>query len=175
MNPWNFVKLKFGDYVCQKNLWGGGGNTVIMFSRFSWSDGQLELGHYQVSGRSPFSCCVDHWALWTTPVTLLLNCVRPLTVSGDKISEILTPPPQLWEQTFTVIWLYAIPASLYYYISAITPMGQYRSTIIRIAHSSGAVWESRWPSWAVRPNEPSGFRGRKDLLHRASALVTTCP
>ena len=21
-------------------------------------------------------------------------------------------------------------------------------------HSSGAVWESRWPSWAVRPNEP---------------------
>ena len=28
---------------------------------------------------------------------------------------------------------------------------------------------------AVRPNETSGFRGRKDLLHRASALVTTCP
>ena len=26
-----------------------------------------------------------------------------------------------------------------------------------------------------RPNEPSGFRGRKDLLNRASALVTTCP
>ena len=42
-------------------------------------------------------------------------------------------------------------------------------------HSSGAVWESRWPSWAVRPNEPSGFRGRKELLNRASALVTTCP
>ena len=42
-------------------------------------------------------------------------------------------------------------------------------------HSSGAVWESRWTSWAVRPNEPSGFRGRKDLLHHASALVTTCP
>ena len=44
-----------------------------------------------------------------------------------------------------------------------------------IPHSSGAVWESRWTSWAVRPNELSGFRGRKDLLHRASALVTTCP
>ena len=42
-------------------------------------------------------------------------------------------------------------------------------------HSSGAVWESRWPYWAVRPNEPSGFRGRKDLLNRASALVTACP
>ena len=26
---------------------------------------------------------------------------------------------------------------------------------------------------AVRPNEPSGFRGRKELLNRASALVTT--
>ena len=42
-------------------------------------------------------------------------------------------------------------------------------------HSSGAVWESKWTSWAVRPNEPSGFRGRKELLNRASALVTTCP
>ena len=42
-------------------------------------------------------------------------------------------------------------------------------------HSSGTVWESRWTSWAVRPNEPSGLRGRKDLLNRASALVTTCP
>ena len=37
------------------------------------------------------------------------------------------------------------------------------------------MWESRWTSWAVRPNEPSGFRGRKELLNRASALVTTCP
>ena len=46
---------------------------------------------------------------------------------------------------------------------------------LRSSHSSGAVWESRWTSWAVRPNEPSGFRGRKDLLNRDSALVTTCP
>ena len=26
-----------------------------------------------------------------------------------------------------------------------------------------------------RPNEPSGFRGRKATLNRASALVTVCP
>ena len=45
----------------------------------------------------------------------------------------------------------------------------------RKATRSGAVWESRWMSWAVCPNEPSGFHGRKDLLNRASALVTTCP
>ena len=44
-----------------------------------------------------------------------------------------------------------------------------------ICHSSGAVWELRWTSWAVRPNEPFGFCGRKDLLNHASALVTTCP
>ena len=50
-------------------------------------------------------------------------------------------------------------------------VGYKKSTV----HSSGAVWESRWPSWAVRPNEPSGFLGRKELLNRASALVTTCP
>ena len=42
-------------------------------------------------------------------------------------------------------------------------------------HSSGAVWELRWTSWAVRPNEPSGFLGCKELLYHALALVTTCP
>ena len=42
-------------------------------------------------------------------------------------------------------------------------------------HSSGAVWESRGPSLAVRPNEPSGFRGRKAILNHASALVSACP
>ena len=43
------------------------------------------------------------------------------------------------------------------------------------SHSSGAVWESRWPSWPVRPNKPSGFRGRKAILNHASALVIACP
>ena len=47
--------------------------------------------------------------------------------------------------------------------------------IITILHCSGAVWESRWPSWAVRHNEPSGFRGRKAILNHASALVSACP
>ena len=30
--------------------------------------------------------------------------------------------------------------------------------------SSGAVRKSRWPSWAFRPNEPYGFRGRKATM-----------
>ena len=33
------------------------------------------------------------------------------------------------------------------------------------------LWESR----GGRPNELSGFRGRKDLLNHASALVSVCP
>ena len=40
---------------------------------------------------------------------------------------------------------------------------------------SGAVRESRWLSWVVRPNEPSGFRGCKSILNYASALITACP
>ena len=54
---------------------------------------------------------------------------------------------------------------------------KYRSVHVeRTFYSSGAVWESKWTSWAVRPNEPSGFRGRKELLnHALAALVTTCP
>jgi len=31
------------------------------------------------------------------------------------------------------------------------------------------------PGLSVLTDEPSGFRGRKDLLNRASALVTACP
>ena len=42
-------------------------------------------------------------------------------------------------------------------------------------HSLGAVSESSWPSWAVRPNEPHVFRGRKAILNHASALVSACP
>ena len=41
--------------------------------------------------------------------------------------------------------------------------------------SSGAVWKSRWPSWAFRPNEPYGFCGRKATLNRVSALVKFVP
>ena len=44
-----------------------------------------------------------------------------------------------------------------------------------IRHSSEPCGKSRWPSWAGRPNEPSGFRGRKAILNHASALVSACP
>ena len=40
-------------------------------------------------------------------------------------------------------------------------------------HSSGAVWESRWPSWAARPNKPYSFRGRKAILIHAHAFSLT--
>ena len=45
----------------------------------------------------------------------------------------------------------------------------------RTPQSSGAVWKSRWPSRAFRPNEPYGFCRRKATLNRASGLVTVCP
>ena len=31
------------------------------------------------------------------------------------------------------------------------------------------------PSWAVRPNEPYGFRGRKAVFNHAHAMVSACP
>ena len=51
----------------------------------------------------------------------------------------------------------------------------HRTTETMCTHSSGAVWKSRWPSWAIRPNEPYGSRGRKATLNHASALVSACP
>ena len=37
------------------------------------------------------------------------------------------------------------------------------------------MWKSRWPSWAPRPHQPYGFRGRKAILKHASALVSASP
>ena len=42
-------------------------------------------------------------------------------------------------------------------------------------YSSGAVWKSRWLSWAFCPHEPYGFCGSKAILNNAHALVSTCP
>ena len=53
----------------------------------------------------------------------------------------------------------------------VSPTVKAKTVRWRTTHSSGAVWESRWPSWAVRPNEPHGFRGRKAILNHAHALV----
>ena len=58
--------------------------------------------------------------------------------------------------------------------------GQQRSLVLQAIQTIERIivqelCESRWTSWAVRPNELSGFRGRKELLNCASALVTTCP
>ena len=50
-----------------------------------------------------------------------------------------------------------------------------RSWVRIPAGTAGEFSRSRWTSWAVRPNEPSGFRGRKAILNHASALVSACP
>ena len=43
------------------------------------------------------------------------------------------------------------------------------------AQSSGAVWKSRWPSWAPVPNKPYGFCGRKATLNNNRASFKTSP
>ena len=52
------------------------------------------------------------------------------------------------------------------------PCSSKRTWNKRKIQSSGAVWKSRWPSWAPRPNEPYGFCGRKATLNHAHALVS---
>ena len=41
--------------------------------------------------------------------------------------------------------------------------------------SLSPIVQEQCESRGVRPNEPSGFRRRKDILNHASALVTACP
>ena len=52
---------------------------------------------------------------------------------------------------------------------------KFKVTMLWVAQSSGAGWELRWTSWAVHPNEPSGFHGCKAILNHAHALVSACP
>ena len=114
-----------------------------------------------------FVCKLSKWAFYKFnpafphSVIMSLQCVLPVNRKPD--SQVHTPfrssnprpplPPSHFDHLFFVTY----------------------SLFCTSPHSSGAVRELRWTSWAVRPNEPSGFRGRKDLLNHASALVTTCP
>ena len=91
-----------------------------------------------------------------------VQCVRTAVGRSQRdIQEECVPPPRLHHTA-----LFFFLSCCLVYIQG--DHGDYQ-------HSSGAVRESRWTSWAVRPNELSDFRGRKELLNRASALVTTCP
>ena len=47
-----------------------------------------------------------------------------------------------------------------------------RDKIVRLA---GSIVQELCESRGGRPNEPSGFRGRKAILNHASALVSACP
>ena len=69
-------------------------------------------------------------------------------------------------------WLTVTPYFFFFFLQ--TNLHNQMGSVSNL-HSSGAVWELRWPSWAVRPNKPSGFRGRKAILNHALALVSACP
>ena len=128
-----------------------------------------------VSVGSSSLCCMFVWRL-----------SNPLFV--EKISERWLPllrvdsrmklPCRTQAQPI-LVFLYPIKQNSYCVILILTPnywVGHRKGQLTPVfVHSSGAVWESRWTSWAVRPNEPSGFRGRKAILNHASALVSACP
>ena len=100
--------------------------------------------------------------LYVEPVLTSKDYVR----SWIKIGSVLC----LWFCLMHVCCRVCLNWKVYTYIY----LSDYISISIYI-FISGAVWESRWPPWAVRPNEPSGFRGRKAILNHASALVSACP
>ena len=56
--------------------------------------------------------------------------------------------------------------------------GYKRNAWYNFEHSSGAVWESRWTSWAVRPNEPSGLMSRfiicEGQSHKTLSTFMSC-
>ena len=47
---------------------------------------------------------------------------------------------------------------------SVSELLQKENSIKWMCQNSGAVWKSRWPSWAFRPNKPYGFCGRKATI-----------
>ena len=45
-----------------------------------------------------------------------------------------------------------------------------KRVMLVVMSDQNVIVQELWPSWAVRPNEPYGFRGRKAVLNHASAL-----
>ena len=68
-----------------------------------------------------------------------------------------------------------LPIYFYFFIFCTILVLGCNTYIPQNSQSSGAVWKSRWPSWAFRPNEPCCFCGRKAIFNHAHALVTVCP
>ena len=127
------------------------GNKVVLYYTVSYYDDYSVQTNWQSTSRGDRMRWLSHEVdrkQTTSTTTSFCSWI-------DWVGKVDFPTPckQLWATFITS------PAFFFFFPS----------------YSSGAVWESRWTSWTVRPNEPSGFRGRKDLLNRASALVTTCP
>ena len=150
-----------------------------------------ELSSYQLSVHTRNYQHVKTYHIWSNLSVKYLEKIVDCYPQSDS-SDGLEQPASLFLVLYSIlcpqwsalagelVWSWCWGTGLVHCKFCTSPPGQTPSTGLRHhsleeGHSSGAVWESRWTSWAVRPNEPSGFRGRKDLLNRASALVTTCP
>ena len=46
---------------------------------------------------------------------------------------------------------------------------------VQVWPAYGVIVQELFESGGGRPNEPSGFRGRKAVMNHASALVSACP
>ena len=73
--------------------------------------------------------------------------------------------------------LTTLSPSLIGHLASVDVKQHERKKKMRAAFIVQELCESRGarPSWAVRPNEPSGFCGRKAIVSHASALVSACP
>ena len=129
-------------------------------------------------GRRVRGPVLTHHKLWTNPGDRFDRCHSHrrgsyrwgrVSVGCDCLGSLLFAPG--WRGVEAA----AVPMEISHQLMLTSAVFEPSSSHQPLSHSSGAVWESRWTSWAVRPNEPSGFRGRKDLLNHASALVSVCP
>ena len=118
--------------------------------------------------------CFARTASWDESCVLLMGTVRSDLIS---IGHFFSPNNRL--PCFSEASRCCQPPLLLVFIGCLSELRIVDSvcnTPVRecLCQSSGAVWESRWPSWAFRPNEPCGFRGRKAILNHAHALVSAC-
>ena len=175
---------------CQKCRWqvtAKHAHTLSMWLCMKWHGAWSYDVHRTCAETAAVSC---HRCKYTTSVDIqkgalkLVTHVEPTYESSESAQESSKSAQESGKQRYishhqsktaatntSGSQCHAFSALVAHNIAALRKWEQNGMTFVSSHHSSGAVWKSRWPSWAVRPNEPSGFRGRKELLNR----VTTCP
>ena len=158
-------------------VWERERETVVYLNRVSW---RVSVFWLLRAGYVRVCVCISVCVTGMSSVTISIKSLAGSFLIVQELCESRGGRPRL---TVLTNFLVSVDVKLYWTVlrhwSQLFPnMSTKTSEDIKqhfIIIGSFLIVQELCESRGGRPNEPSGFRGRKELLNRASALVTTCP